>query len=40
MREINEEQGSTLIVVTHDTALANQFPQVLKLTNGRFEESN
>jgi lipoprotein-releasing system ATP-binding protein len=40
MREINEEQGSTLIVVTHDTELANQFPQVMKLTNGSFEENN
>ena len=39
MLELNEEQNTTLIVVTHSEQLASRFPRRLRLNAGRFEES-
>ena len=39
MLELNEEQNTTLIVVTHSEQLASRFPRRLRLTAGQFEES-
>jgi lipoprotein-releasing system ATP-binding protein len=36
--ELNEERGSTLLVVTHSLALASRFPRCVELVDGRFEE--
>ncbi|MBT3217807.1 MAG: ABC transporter ATP-binding protein [Proteobacteria bacterium] len=38
MLRLNEQLGSTLVVVTHSGELASRFPRCLRLTNGRFEE--
>jgi len=38
MLELNDEQDTTLIVVTHSTALASRFPRQLSLEKGRFVE--
>ena len=38
MMEMNEEQETTLIVVTHSRALARHFPRTLVLMDGRFQE--
>jgi len=36
--ELNREQGSTLVVVTHSPTLAARFPRVLRLVDGSFVE--
>jgi len=36
MFELNREQGTTLVLVTHDHVLANRCARVLELQNGRF----
>jgi lipoprotein-releasing system ATP-binding protein len=38
MLELNGEQDTTLIVVTHSVALASRFPRQLSLERGRFVE--
>ena len=38
MLDLNEEWGTTLIVVTHSDALASRFPRKLSLENGQFVE--
>ncbi len=38
MLELNAEQETTLLVVTHSEALASQFPRQLALDGGRFVE--
>jgi lipoprotein-releasing system ATP-binding protein len=40
MLELNEEQDTTLIVVTHSVALAQRFPRQLSLVAGRFQEQS
>jgi predicted ABC-type transport system involved in lysophospholipase L1 biosynthesis ATPase subunit len=37
--ELNQQLGSTLIVVTHSQLLAGKFQRKLSLTGGRFHES-
>lgn len=36
--EINREQGTTLVVVTHDLELANKTHQIVKLRGGKVEQ--
>ena len=36
--ELNREQGSTLVVVTHSPSLAARFPRILRLVDGCFVE--
>ncbi len=36
--EINREQGTTLVVVTHDLQLANKTHQIVKLRGGKVEQ--
>ncbi len=36
--ELNEERGTTLVVVTHSQAIAARFPRSVELVDGRFEE--
>ena len=38
MLSLNEEQETTLLVVTHSLALADRFPRQLALENGQFVE--
>ena len=40
MMEMNEEQETTLIVVTHSQDLAARFPRTLSLVDGRFQEES
>ena len=40
MLELNEEQETTLVVVTHSRSLASQFPRQLSLEDGRFVEQS
>ena len=40
MLELNAEQETTLVVVTHSRALASQFPRQLALEDGRFVEQS
>ena len=40
MLELNAEQQTTLLVVTHSNALASQFPRQLALESGRFVEQS
>ena len=39
MLALNEQLGSTLVVVTHSLELAARFPRRLRLQNGTFEEA-
>ncbi|MCB9678556.1 MAG: ABC transporter ATP-binding protein [Alphaproteobacteria bacterium] len=39
MLQLNEQLGSTLVVVTHSMDLASQFPRVLRLVDGRVQEA-
>jgi len=39
MLKLNQQLGSTLVVVTHSQALASRFPRRLLLDRGRFEET-
>ncbi|NOX92652.1 MAG: lipoprotein-releasing ABC transporter ATP-binding protein LolD [Gammaproteobacteria bacterium] len=39
MLELNDESGTSLVLVTHDLQLAQRMSRVLRLTNGEFEES-
>jgi lipoprotein-releasing system ATP-binding protein len=36
--ELNEERGTTLVVVTHSQSIAARFPRCVELVQGRFEE--
>ena len=36
--EINREEGTTLVLVTHDLELANKTNQVIKLRGGKVEQ--
>jgi len=36
--ELNEERGTTLVVVTHSQSIAARFPRCVELVNGQFEE--
>ncbi|PIV75272.1 MAG: ABC transporter, partial [Rhodocyclales bacterium CG17_big_fil_post_rev_8_21_14_2_50_68_7] len=38
MFEMNAERGTTLILVTHDPALARRCTRVLRLAGGRLED--
>ena len=38
MLSLNEEQDTTLLIVTHSAALAGRFPRQLALEHGRFSE--
>jgi putative ABC transport system ATP-binding protein len=38
MFDLNAEQGTTLVLVTHDEALARRCDRVLKLREGRLAE--
>ncbi len=38
--ELNEEQGTTLMVVTHSQSLASRFPRCVELVDGRFTEQS
>jgi lipoprotein-releasing system ATP-binding protein len=38
MLDLNEQLGSTLVVVTHSSELAGRFPRRLTLHDGRFQE--
>jgi lipoprotein-releasing system ATP-binding protein len=38
MLELNDELGTSLVLVTHDLQLANRMSRVLHLSNGEFEE--
>ena len=38
MLQLNQESGSTLIVVTHDNQLASRLTRQLRMTHGRMEE--
>lgn len=40
MLELNDELGTSLVLVTHDLQLANRMSRVLHLTNGKFEENS
>jgi lipoprotein-releasing system ATP-binding protein len=40
MLELNQELGTSLIIVTHDHSIANRMDRVLVLENGRLRESN
>ena len=37
--QLNEEAGTTLIIVTHDIELAQKTDRILRLKGGRIEES-
>jgi lipoprotein-releasing system ATP-binding protein len=37
--ELNQELGTTLIVVTHSIELSNRFPRSLTVVDGTLEES-
>jgi len=39
LMELNAEEGTTLIVVTHSEALASRFPRCLRLESGRFVDT-
>ncbi|MCF6336795.1 MAG: lipoprotein-releasing ABC transporter ATP-binding protein LolD [Gammaproteobacteria bacterium] len=39
MLALNDELGTSLVLVTHDLQLAQRMSRVLRLTNGEFEES-
>jgi predicted ABC-type transport system involved in lysophospholipase L1 biosynthesis ATPase subunit len=36
LMELNAEEGTTLVVVTHSTELAQRFPRCLRLESGAF----
>lgn len=36
--QLNEERGTTLVVVTHSRAIAARFPRCVELVQGRFQE--
>lgn len=38
--DLNEQQGTTLVLVTHDLELAKQCDRIIKLKNGRVFEDN
>jgi predicted ABC-type transport system involved in lysophospholipase L1 biosynthesis ATPase subunit len=38
LRALNREEGLTLIVVTHDSALASQADRIVRLRDGRLQE--
>jgi putative ABC transport system ATP-binding protein len=40
MFAMNREQGTTLLLVTHDEAIARRCPRVLKLNGGRLVEDS
>lgn len=40
LMDINDEEGTTLVVVTHSNALAAQFPRCLRLESGRFVDTD
>ncbi len=40
LMELNAEEGTTLVVVTHSMELASQFGRVLRLVDGRFDHSD
>lgn len=39
LRDINRKKGTTLVVVTHDSMIAEHAPRVLKLVDGKIIES-
>jgi len=39
MLALNDELGTSLVLVTHDLQLAQRMSRVLRLTNGEFEEN-
>lgn len=40
LRSLNTEEGLTIIMVTHDPAIAEQAQRVVRLTEGRIDESS
>ena len=39
LMELNAEEGTTLVVVTHSTELARRFPRCLRLEKGAFVDA-
>jgi putative ABC transport system ATP-binding protein len=37
MRDLSQQMGATLIIITHDPSLANQLPRCIRLLDGRIQ---
>jgi lipoprotein-releasing system ATP-binding protein len=38
--KINQERGTTIVVVTHNTAFAENMPRVVRMKDGRIEQDD